>query len=66
MLGWSQAQLANAAKLNRSTIGDFESGTHLCHPSNLAAIRLALEEAGIEFIGEKARGVRLRKAEETV
>jgi hypothetical protein len=52
MLGWSQEQLASAGKVSRATVVDFERGARIPHPNNLAALRIALEEAGIEFFTE--------------
>ena len=63
MMGWSQAHLAAAARVSRMTIVDFEAGRRLPYANNLAAIRAALEAAGVEFIAENGGGpgVRLRK-----
>jgi transcriptional regulator with XRE-family HTH domain len=63
MLGWGQAQLAEAASVSRMTIVDFEKGARIPHFNNLAAIRAALEAAGVDFIAENGggAGVRLRK-----
>ena len=60
MLGWNQNQLADAAKVSRQTLVDFERGARMPYPNNLAAIRAALEEAGVEFTNGDAPGVRLR------
>lgn len=62
MLGWNQAQLADAASVSRPTVVDFERGARTPYPNNLAAIRAALEAAGVEFIEENGGGpgVRLR------
>lgn len=65
MLGISADELAKATNLGIATIRRAES--HLGIPSltaaNLAAIRSALEAAGVEFIPENGSGpgVRLRK-----
>lgn len=63
LLDWSQVQLADAANLSESTIRDFEKGRRTPSVNNLAAIRRALEEAGVIFIAENGDGpgVRLRK-----
>lgn len=63
MLGWNQAQLAAAAKVSRMTVMDFEKRARTPHGNNLAAIRTALEAAGVEFIPENGdgAGVRLRR-----
>ena len=60
MISWSQAQLAEASRVSRMTVTDFEKGTRLPHPNNLAAIRTVLEAAGVEFTNGDAPGVRLR------
>jgi len=60
MLGWSQTELAQAAGVSRQTIADFERGAHLPISNNLASIRTALENAGIEFIAENGGGVGVR------
>jgi hypothetical protein len=52
----------------RQTVVDFERGARTPYPNNLAAaIRSALEAAGVEFIPENGGGVgvRLRKGQET-
>jgi len=57
-----QAALAEAANVSRNTIVSFEKGQRTPGANNLAAIRTALEAAGVEFINDE-RGdgvVRLR------
>jgi transcriptional regulator with XRE-family HTH domain len=63
---WSQAKLAAQSNLGTSTIKDYEAGRRVPTPNNLAAIRAALEAAGVEFIPENGggAGVRLRKPSE--
>jgi transcriptional regulator with XRE-family HTH domain len=56
MIGWSQAQLADSARVSRMTVTEFEKGARLPHPNNLAAIRTAPEAAGVEFIPGTAAG----------
>jgi ribosome-binding protein aMBF1 (putative translation factor) len=46
-LNWSQRLLAAKAQVSPSTIRTFEAGERIPHPNNLAAIRRALEEAGM-------------------
>jgi transcriptional regulator with XRE-family HTH domain len=64
LLNWPQAQLADASGVSISTIRDFETAKRTPIGNNLAAIRSALEAAGVEFIAENGGGpgVRLRKA----
>lgn len=64
LLDWSQTQLASASNLGESTIRDFEKGRRVPTTNNLAAIRAALETAGVIFVDENGDGpgVRLRKA----
>ncbi len=64
LLDWGQLQLASAANLGESTVRDFEKGRRVPSTNNLAAIRAALEAAGVIFVDENGEGpgVRLRKA----
>lgn len=48
-LGWSQDELAKAAKVGLSTIKDFENGKRNPISNNLEAMRAALEREGIGF-----------------
>jgi transcriptional regulator with XRE-family HTH domain len=56
-LNWSLTDLASAAGVHRNTISNFETGRYAGTPESLAAIRDALEEAGIVFT--EGAGVRL-------
>lgn len=49
LLVWSQQELAKEAGIAVSTVADFERGQRTPTPSNLAAIRAALEKTGIAF-----------------
>ena len=60
LLDWSQPDLVKASGVGRSTITRFERGSHMPHASNLAAIRAALEKAGVIFIGDNGGGVKLK------
>jgi transcriptional regulator with XRE-family HTH domain len=64
MLGWSQDELAKAAKVSRATVVDFERGARVPHPNNLAALHAAFEAGGIEFVAANGSGagVRLKKS----
>lgn len=58
LLDWSQTRLAQASNLSESTIRDFEKGRRIPSVNNLAAIRRAMEEAGVAFLedGENKQG----------
>lgn len=67
LINWSQPQLAEASGTGVSTIRDFETGKRTPIANNLAAIRAALESAGIVFEGDGelvlgGPGVRIRSA----
>ena len=64
-LNWSVRDLAEKSGVHRNTITRLEGGAD-GHGPTLAAIRTALEAAGVEFIPENGGGpgVRLRKAAE--
>jgi transcriptional regulator with XRE-family HTH domain len=65
MLRLTRDQLADSAQVAVATLADFETARRQPHPRTLAAIRTALEAAGVEFIPENGggAGVRLQKAE---
>jgi transcriptional regulator with XRE-family HTH domain len=65
LLDWSQTDLGARANLSESTIRDFEKGRRVPTVNNLAAIRAALEVAGVEFTNGEQPGVRLRKKAES-
>lgn len=50
LLDWTQAQLATAAAISPGTVRGFEAGHHALHRATAAAIRQALQQAGIIFI----------------
>ena len=65
LLGWSQADLAVAAKTSSMTVKRAEgSGKPAASSEAVAAIRAALDAAGVIFVAENGEGpgVRLRKA----
>jgi transcriptional regulator with XRE-family HTH domain len=61
--GLGMTAQAVAAAVSKVTLSDFEIGKRSPHPRTLAAIRTALESAGVEFIAENGGGpgLRLRK-----
>ncbi|MEY8838892.1 helix-turn-helix domain-containing protein [Cribrihabitans sp. XS_ASV171] len=65
LLAWSQRDLASASGVSYPTIArlEKEDGALGGRASTVAAIRAALEAAGVEFIPENGggAGVRLRK-----
>ncbi len=56
LLAWTQADLANRAGVTLPTISDFENQKRAPHQNNLAAIRSALEDAGVRFIAAGKSG----------
>lgn len=60
LLDWSQFKLGELSNLSESTIRDFEKGRRVPGINNLAAIRLAFENAGVEFIEQNGGGYGLR------
>lgn len=63
MLNLNQTELAGAASVGLSTVVDFEKERRQVAQPSIAAIRAALEAAGVIFIDENGEGpgVRLRK-----
>jgi transcriptional regulator with XRE-family HTH domain len=64
LLKWTQAALAARSGLSIVTLNMIECETVRPRQGSLAAVRRALEEGGVEFIGEGAYGlgVRFRQA----
>ncbi len=52
LVGWSQDQLADASKVAKATIANFELGKRTPYDRTLADIAAALEAAGITFLAE--------------
>ncbi len=68
LVRWEQRDLARASSVSLPTIKRLEStpGMMAAHMSTVAALKRALEGAGVEFIDENGGGpgVRLRKRQE--
>ncbi|RVD71379.1 MAG: helix-turn-helix transcriptional regulator [Mesorhizobium sp.] len=64
LVKWSVRDLSEMCGVHRNTISALETDQSAPNNSTLAAIRTALESAGVEFIPENGggAGVRLRKA----
>lgn len=67
LLGWGIRDLARKAGVSTETVARFEAGEEL-KPVTVAAIRQALDTAGVEFIAESGGGAggRLKKRGEHV
>lgn len=65
LLSMSQEDLAQASKVAKATIANFEAGRRQPYDRTLEDLRRAFETAGVEFIPENGggAGVRLRKGE---
>ena len=63
LIDMTQPQLASRSGLGLSTVVDFERSRRPVSKEAIQAVRIALENAGIEFIDENGGGpgVRLRK-----
>lgn len=64
LLGITREALSRASQVPMRTLSRFEDDTGASRPATIAAIRTALEAAGVEFIAENGGGpgVRLRKS----
>ena len=67
LLGWSQDQLANIAKVARATVADFEWNLRAPMRQNMVALVCAFEAQGVVFIPDDGQGsgagVRLKRVE---
>lgn len=63
LLNWTVRDLAERSGIHRNTITNFETGRYAGSAEAVAAIRAALESAGVIFVPENGEGpgVRLRK-----
>lgn len=60
LLSITQTELASLASLGQSTVIDFERERRVVSDSAIAGIRVALEQAGVEFISENGGGPGVR------
>jgi transcriptional regulator with XRE-family HTH domain len=58
LLDWTQDKLCEAAQVGGPTLRNFENGMIMPRRASLAAIKRALEEAGVEFIDNGGRSRR--------
>jgi len=61
LLNWTQVDLHRNSEVGLSTIRSFEAGQRNPIRANLAAIKSALEAAGVEFTNGGQPGVRMRR-----
>ena len=52
VLGWTRGDLAERCRVSAVAIGDYEKGARVPHRVTYDAIAKAIEDAGVEFIGE--------------
>ncbi|MCC5996495.1 MAG: helix-turn-helix transcriptional regulator [Oceanicaulis sp.] len=62
-MNWSVRELAERSKVHRNTVTNIETGRVSGDSSTLAAIRLAFEGAGVEFIPANGGGPGVRLAQ---
>jgi transcriptional regulator with XRE-family HTH domain len=63
LLNWSLDRLTEASGVHRNTISNFETGRYGGDPAKVAALKHALESAGVIFVEENGEGsgARLRR-----
>jgi hypothetical protein len=61
LIEWSRESLADGSHVALRTIVDFERGAREPRDATLAALRIALEDGGVEFTNGDEPGVKLRK-----
>ena len=60
LLNWSVRELGKKAGVHWNTVSAIELGKSGGRPETLAAIKKALEKAGVEFTNGKRPGVRMK------
>jgi transcriptional regulator with XRE-family HTH domain len=67
LLGWTQQELADNARIGVATVRLFEGGSAESRQATLTVVRQAFELAGVEFIDENGGGpgVRLRNRQQS-
>ena len=55
-LAWTQAELADKAKVGLSTVKDYESGKRTPIANNLLALKAALEDGGMQISADAVSG----------
>jgi transcriptional regulator with XRE-family HTH domain len=58
LLNWSQSYLARQSSITIVAVQNFEAAKTMPRPATLAAMKAALEAAGVEFIAENGGGRR--------
>ena len=58
-LDWSVRDLGKKARVHFNTIHAIERGKSIGKPATMAAIRKALEKAGVQFTNGKRQGIRV-------
>jgi transcriptional regulator with XRE-family HTH domain len=60
LLGWSQGDLADAAKVEREIVAAVEADDSAADAPRMENVKAALEAAGVEFIAANGGGVGVR------
>jgi transcriptional regulator with XRE-family HTH domain len=63
-LGWTQQELADKSGVGLSTVRAFEAGTRAPIRANLAALRHAINAAGVQLVFKKDRPIGIAVVDE--